>query len=84
MLALLRGLERSPLLLLRRGVWGVRTLAFMACYAQAGARRRIGYAASPSGWEARGGVLGAWPDRGGAAPPESYVLTRDPEHPDRA
>ncbi|NJD20398.1 MAG: hypothetical protein FIA95_14100, partial [Gemmatimonadetes bacterium] len=30
---LLASLERSPLLLLRRGTWGVRTLCFMGVYA---------------------------------------------------
>ena len=51
-----RVLERlgaSRLLLLRRGVWGVRTLAFMGYYARPDAAREIGYRASPDGWRAR-------------------------------
>lgn len=72
---LLASLERSPLLLLRRGTWGVRTLAFMGVYTQPDVRRRIGYEAAPRGWESRGGEQGAWPDRGGAAPPEAGTLT---------
>ena len=67
---LLERLERSPLLLLRRGTWGVRTLCFMGVYAQPDVRRDIGYAAAPGGWEARGVSAGAWPDRLGAAPAE--------------
>ncbi len=73
-LRLLQALERSPLLLLRRGVWGVRTLAFMGCYADDQAGREIGYGVALSGWEARGRRQGDWPDRAGAAPPEPGVL----------
>ena len=67
---LLGSLERSPLLLLRRGTWGLRTLAFMGVYGQAGVRREIGYGATLRGWEARGGPMGPWPERAGAAPAE--------------
>lgn len=52
-LKLLRGLESSRLLPLRRGVWGLRTLAFMAVYGQDEVRMAIGYRAHPDGWEAR-------------------------------
>ena len=72
---LLAPLERSPLLTLRRGIWGVRTLAFMGYYGQEKLRRATGYAAALRGWEALGSNQGAWPDRGGGAPPESGVLT---------
>ena len=72
-------LERSPLLLLRRGMWGVRTLAFMAYYGQAGQRGSIGYGAEAGGWEARGANQGPWPERRGAAPPEAGVLVAAPE-----
>lgn len=72
---LLTSLERSPLLLLRRGTWGVRTLAFMGVYTQAEMRRHIGYEAALRGWESRGGEQDAWPDRRGAAPPEAGTLT---------
>lgn len=67
---LLGSLERSPLLLLRRGTWGLRTLAFMGVYGQAEVRRELGYGAALRGWDARGGPMGPWPDRAGAAPPE--------------
>jgi len=77
---LLGWLERSPLLLLRRGVWGVRTLAFMGFYGQGATRKQIGYAASPGGWESRGTNQGPWPERRGAAPPEAGALVT-PETP---
>lgn len=51
--ALLESLSRSRLLALRRGVWGVRTLAFMGYYARPEAARAIGYRASAAGWAAR-------------------------------
>jgi len=50
---LLESLSRSRLLLIRRGVWGVRTLAFMGYYARADAARAIGYRAAAAGWSAR-------------------------------
>jgi hypothetical protein len=46
--------QHSPILLLRRGLWGLRTLAFMGYYGRTEAASRIGYKASPAGWEARG------------------------------
>jgi hypothetical protein len=49
----LLALQDSPFLLLRRGLWGLRTLAFMGYYGRPEAASRIGYAASPAGWEAR-------------------------------
>lgn len=63
----LAGLQDAPLLLLRRGAWGVRTLAFMAYYGLPEVRRRIGYGAHPGGWAAHGareegGEGGAWPE----------------------
>ena len=51
--ALLEWLGASPLLMLRRGVWGVRTLAFMGYYARAEVSAAIGYRASAQGWAAR-------------------------------
>ena len=41
------------ILALRRGVWGVRTLAFMGYYARPEAAREIGYRAAAAGWAAR-------------------------------
>jgi hypothetical protein len=49
----LDALQRAPVLLLRRGIWGLRTLAFMGFYARPGAAAEIGYRADPRGWEAR-------------------------------
>lgn len=71
---LLGRLERAPVLLLRRGVWGVRTLAFMGCYGQEAARVHLGYAAAAAGWEARGAHQGPWPERRGAGAPEPGTL----------
>lgn len=57
--ALLDAMAHSRLLLLRRGVWGVRTLALMGVYARPEAAQAIGYRASPAGWEARRSATGA-------------------------
>jgi hypothetical protein len=51
--ALLERLQDAPLMLLRRGFWGLRTLVLMGYYARKGAAREIGYRADPRGWEAR-------------------------------
>jgi hypothetical protein len=51
--ALLDALSKSRLLLVRRGVWGLRTLAFMGYYARPSAAATIGYRASAAGWSAR-------------------------------
>ena len=48
----LSALEDAPALILRRGVWGVRTLAFMAYYGLPEVRRDLGYRAHPRGWRA--------------------------------
>jgi hypothetical protein len=45
--------EMAPVLPLRRGVWGLRTLVFMGYYARPDAARTIGYHANPRGWSAR-------------------------------
>ena len=50
---LLESLSKSRMLLLRRGVWGLRTLALMGYYARAEAARAIGYRAVAGGWSAR-------------------------------
>jgi hypothetical protein len=47
---LLEGLQDSPVLLLRRGFWGLRTLVFMGWYAQADTAERVGYGAHLRGW----------------------------------
>ena len=50
---LLETLQDSPVLVLRRGVWGVRTLALMGYYARAGVGQQLGYRADVRGWEVR-------------------------------
>lgn len=72
---ILSRLERSRLLPLRRGVWGVRTLAFLAVYAQPEVRTALGYRAAPGGWEKWGSSQGPWPGRAGAGAPEPGILT---------
>lgn len=52
---LLDALSRSRLLLVRRGIWGLRTLVFMGYYARPQAAHDIGYRASAAGWSARWG-----------------------------
>jgi hypothetical protein len=50
---LLMAFENSRVLLLRRGLWGVRTLVFMGFYARPEVGGSLGYAAAPRGWELR-------------------------------
>lgn len=52
-LAFLDAMQRFPILLVRRGVWGLRTLVFMGYYGRPEARAAIGYRADARGWEAR-------------------------------
>jgi hypothetical protein len=52
-LALLESLERHPLLLIRRGVWGVRTLVFLGYYTRDDVAAFIGYRGHRDGWSAR-------------------------------
>ncbi|MEE8147715.1 MAG: hypothetical protein V3T24_08940 [Longimicrobiales bacterium] len=53
-LRLLSSLENAPLLAIRRGVWGLRTLVFMGYYGQDDVRARLGYRATSLGWRAVG------------------------------
>jgi hypothetical protein len=48
----LESLQRSRLLLLRRGIWGLRSLVFMGYYARPEIHAELGYRARPEGWEA--------------------------------
>ncbi|HJU88565.1 MAG TPA: gluconate 2-dehydrogenase subunit 3 family protein [Gemmatimonadaceae bacterium] len=48
----LHSLENAPVLLVRRGFWGLRTLVFMGYYARPSVAAAIGYRASPRGWTA--------------------------------
>ncbi|MBK8247310.1 MAG: hypothetical protein IPK85_07945 [Gemmatimonadetes bacterium] len=50
---LLKALELSRFLLVRRGVWGLRTLVLLGYYSQPEIQERIGYRAHPDGWSAR-------------------------------
>ena len=49
---LLTRLQDSRWLLLRRGVWGLRTLAFLGYYSRPDTAASIGYRADARGWEA--------------------------------
>ncbi len=46
-------LQTVPVLVLRRGVWGVRTLVLMGYYGRAAGAAAIGYRADPRGWDSR-------------------------------
>jgi hypothetical protein len=50
--AVLDTLSKSKLLLVRRGIWGLRTVVFMGYYARPRAALAIGYRASAAGWTA--------------------------------
>jgi len=50
---LLASLQDSRLLLMRRGVWGLRTLAFVVYYGRDEGRAAVGYRGNPGGWIAR-------------------------------
>jgi hypothetical protein len=45
--------ERSPLLLVRRGFWGLRALVFLGYWTRPEAVSAIGYRAQRGGWSAR-------------------------------
>jgi hypothetical protein len=47
----LLAVQDAPLLLLRRGFWGLRTLVFMGYYGRADAAAMIGYRGDLRGWE---------------------------------
>jgi hypothetical protein len=49
----LAALQDVPLLLLRRGFWGLRTLVLLGYYTRPEAAAEIGYHADRRGWEAR-------------------------------
>jgi hypothetical protein len=51
--AFLLSVQDAPVLLLRRGFWGLRTLVFMGYYSRQDARDAIGYRADPRGWDVR-------------------------------
>ena len=51
--ALLGAFASSPLLLFRRGIWGLRTLVMLGWYTQPSVVSALGYRASPAGWQVR-------------------------------
>jgi hypothetical protein len=51
--ALVEAISKAPVLMLRRGAWGLRTLVMMGYYARPETQRAIGYRADARGWEAR-------------------------------
>jgi hypothetical protein len=59
--AFLEWIERSPVLLIRRGFWGLRTLIFMGYYTREDVATAIGYRAHRDGWAARGGTIATIP-----------------------
>ena len=46
-------MQYSPIPLLRRGVWGLRTLVYLAYYARPDVQTTLGYHATANGWAAR-------------------------------
>ena len=68
---LLERLQDAPVLLLRRGFWGLRTLVYMGWYAQPETAVRIGYQGHIRGWPARPGA--ASPIELPAVPPAHEV-----------
>lgn len=74
--ALLQALERHPLPVIRRGVWGLRTLVFLGYYTRADVAAFIGYRAHPDGWSARpeGGR-----ERPSATPQDVGIVYRRPQ-----
>ena len=53
---LLERLAHSRLLLLRRGIWGLRTLLQLGWYTQSSVTAALGYRAEPAGWSRSGGL----------------------------
>lgn len=49
----LLAVQDAPILLFRRGFWGIRTLVFMGYYSRSAAREEIGYRANVRGWQGR-------------------------------
>jgi len=51
--AFVEALQHAPVALVRRGVWGLRTLCFMGFYTDAATMNTVGYRADARGWQAR-------------------------------
>lgn len=67
-------LQDAPVLLLRRGFWGVRTLAFLGFYGREEVHRELGYGVRPRGREERPGPVRG---RGRGELPESTPGRRE-------
>ena len=52
-LRFLQRVQDSPVLLVRRGFWGLRTMVYLGYYSRRAAAGEIGYRAHVRGWEAR-------------------------------
>ena len=52
----LHRIERSPIALLRRGLWGLRTLIFLGHYTRPEVAAATGWRGDARGWAARGGA----------------------------
>ena len=50
---LLAGLSVAPIALLRRGIWGLRTLIMLGWYTQPEVAAGLGYRANAEGWSAQ-------------------------------
>lgn len=72
----LRRLERSPVLLIRRGFWGLRTLVMLGFYTQPAVQAEIGYRAHPDGWAARRRIA---PLEARGTPPITLEVPRLPD-----
>ena len=57
----LESIERSRVLLLRRGFWGLRTLIYLGYYTRDDVAAAIGYRPHRDGWAARGGTAASVP-----------------------
>ena len=51
--AVIETLQYVPAKLVRRGIWGLRTLVLMGAYTRRGMMDDVGYRADPRGWYAR-------------------------------
>lgn len=49
---LIDALQQAPLKLIRRGIWGLRTLVLMGYYTRAETMHAVGYRADARGWDA--------------------------------
>ena len=74
--ALLQALERHPLPVIRRGIWGLRTLVFLGYYTRADVAAFIGYRAHRDGWSVR---PEGRRERPSATPQDVGIVSRRPQ-----